>query len=131
MKRKKSEASGFTLIEIMIVVALIGLLATIATPTWVKARTSSQANACINNLRQIDAAVQQWALDTRSAPSTAVAFDNISSYLKHAVICPAGGSSANFGTTYSVTTVGEKPTCQIGNGFPAPYTHVLPIDVSN
>ena len=53
---------GFTLVEIMIVVALIGLLASIAVPNWVHARSTSQVNACINNLRQIDGAKQQWAI---------------------------------------------------------------------
>ena len=65
MKINTSRQSGFTLVEIMIVVAIIGLLAAIAIPNFVKARTTSQTNACINNLRQIDGAKQQWALENR------------------------------------------------------------------
>ena len=131
MTIKKSAESGFTLVEIMIVVALIGLLASIATPTWVKARSNSQMKTCVNNLRQIDAAVQQWALETKQAPANPVLFSDISSYLKHSVVCPSGGSTATFGSTYSLTTVGEKPTCQIGNAWSAPYTHALPTDTTN
>src|SRR3974390_1162463 len=93
MKNRTSRASGFTLVEIMIVVAIIGLLAAIAIPNFVRARTQSQKNACINNLRQIDSAVQTWALENKKAPDATVAFTDISSYLKNAVICPAGGTT--------------------------------------
>ncbi len=54
---------GFTLVEIMIVVAVIGLLAAIAIPNFVKARATSQANACINNLKKIDDAASQFAIE--------------------------------------------------------------------
>ena len=78
MKNRTSRKSGFTLVEIMIVVAIIGLLAAIAIPNFVRARTQSQKNACINNLRQIDGAVQQWALETKQAANASVAFTDIS-----------------------------------------------------
>ncbi len=72
MKNRTSRKSGFTLVEIMIVVAIIGLLAEIAIPTFIKARKTAQGNACINNLRQIDGAIQQWALELNQGSAATV-----------------------------------------------------------
>src|SRR5437660_12880373 len=63
MNIKTLRKDGFTLLEIMIVVAFIGMLAAIAIPTFIRARATSQTHACINNLRQIDGAIQQWTLE--------------------------------------------------------------------
>ena len=126
MKNTTSRKAGFTLVEIMIVVAIIGLLAAIAIPNFVRARTTSQMNACINNLRQIDGAKQQWALETKQATNATPSYTSISPYLRNAVTCPSGGSAATFSTSYTMGTVTAKPTCKILTD-----THVLPDDTSS
>ena len=123
MNLKNNRKSGFTLVEIMIVVAIIGLLAAIAIPNFIKARTTSQMNACINNLRQIDGAIQQWALENKKGAAAAVAFTDISGYLKNAVICPSGGTT--FADSYTIADVATKPVCAKVGG-----AHVLPTDTS-
>ena len=121
--------AGFTLVEIMIVVAIIGLLAAIAIPNFVRARTSSQTNACLNNLRQIDGAIQQWALENKAATTATVAVADISGYLKSFVTCPsAGAAAATVGTmasSYTVANVSTAPLCAIAGALKG-GSHILP-----
>ena len=120
---KTSNLAGFTLVEIMIVVAIIGLLAAIAIPNFVKARSTAQANACINNLKQIDSAANQFALEQRKKTGDPISFPgDLTPYIKLNATgslppCPAGGN-------YSDASVGAEPKCTLGNTVTP--GHVMP-----
>jgi len=103
---KNHRKFGFTLVEIMIVVAIIGLLAAIAIPNFVRAR---QTNACINNLRIIDAAKQQWGLETGQLVTSTPSSSNIVVYMGRTgsvmPVCPLGTSA------YVINALSVIPQC--------------------
>ena len=120
MKINNSRNAGFTLVEIMIVVAIIGLLAAIAIPNFVKARNTSQANACINNMRQIDSGIQQWALEKGKSDSAKATSADVSGYVKGGYpTCPSAGIYTIGLTVATVPAV----TCSKST---APTPHKLP-----
>jgi prepilin-type N-terminal cleavage/methylation domain-containing protein len=110
LKTGPAREAGFTLVEVMIVAGLVGLLAAIAVPEMLRSRDQAHKNSCINNLKQLDYGIQQWALEQKKADSSAISFTDISPYLKGSVVCPAGGTS--FDDSYTVTTVAGAPNCQ-------------------
>ena len=107
-------AAGFTLVEIMIVVLIIGILLAIAIPNFVQARESARAKACVGNLKQIDSASQQYAMDNKLAASAAITGGVptlvTNSYLRSTPSCPEAG-------TYSVgSDMTHSPYCSISTG---------------
>jgi prepilin-type N-terminal cleavage/methylation domain-containing protein len=104
LKKLTTKRGGFTLVEIMIVVAIIALLAAIAVPGFLRARKRSQASKIINDLRLIDSAVDQYAIETAKKTGDAVAITDWTNYLKKDTVLYATGKDL-FGDDYGAQTV--------------------------
>ena len=114
----KKMLKGFTLVEIMIVVAIIAILAAVAIPNFISYRKQSQATACVANLKQIQAAKEMWYMNSSTDPQLT---DLVGSdkKIKTTPVCPAGGSYTVGGST-------TDPTCDKGDTLGSDYKHQLP-----
>ena len=134
------KSKGFTLVEIMIVVAIIGILIAIAIPSFFRARETSRARACQTNLVQIDGAIQQWATENNIAADEGLENDSYDTlwgqeeveerYIRVAPVCPAGGA-------YNPPeTITELPECTLAGtdaeryGLEGTFPHVHPTAIA-
>jgi prepilin-type N-terminal cleavage/methylation domain-containing protein len=108
MQIKTNRNSGFTLVEIMIVVAIIGLLAAIAIPNFVKARETAQLNSIVNNLRITEGAKDQWALENKKGTGDVPVNTDLAPYMKNSTYPP----SLIVGETYNILAVGTSSTAK-------------------
>ena len=99
---------GFTVVEILIVVGIIGLIAGMAVPSFFKARASAQRACCINNLRQLEAAKQSWAMEKGKRDGVKPKIKDITPYLhdQRMPVCPSGGN-------YLLQRLGRDPYCSL------------------
>jgi prepilin-type N-terminal cleavage/methylation domain-containing protein len=109
-------ARGFTLVEIMVVVAILALIAAIAIPNFVKARNSARVKCCIRNLHVMDRAKAQWAFDSKQPNSARPTTTDIAPYLADLRLpeCPANG-------TYRIRSLTRPPNCSLW-----PEGHTIP-----
>ncbi len=106
---KGKNRKGFTLVEIMIVVLIIGILMAIAVPNFIKARSNSQTSTCLANLRQIEGAKELWAMENKKSSTDTPTSANLSGaagYIKTYPTCPVAG-------TYTIGNIGTRPVCSI------------------
>jgi prepilin-type N-terminal cleavage/methylation domain-containing protein len=129
-KKLQTKHAGFTLVEIMIVVAIIALLAAIAVPGFLRARKRSQASRILNDLRMIDSACDQYAIETGRKTGDTVGITDWTNYVKKNAILYNTGNSV-LGSAYGAQTVDSIPQVPAGDlavlsdvagtGFWSPY----------
>jgi len=120
----KRTGKAFTLIEIMIVVAIIGILIAIAVPGFIRAREVSRRSSCEENLVKIDSAKVTWALETNQNELAVPAWDDLvqpnqTGYLRFTPVCPIDG-------TYTIGALNELPSCDATVSLPE-FSHTYPV----
>ena len=104
-----SRRGGFTLVEIMIVVAIIAMLAAIAVPNFLRARKRAQATRVLEDLRMIDSAIDQYAIETNKTTGAAVNWNDIKAYLKTGSALYNSGGGDMFGNSFGAFAVDSLP----------------------
>lgn len=119
---RKQRIAGFSMLEIMVIVIIIGILSIIAIPMARKASATAYQKNCLNNLRIIDQAKQQAALELRLQSNAVISLDQLTPFFQRAVpACAAGGTEATFETSYEINDVSVPASCKID-----PVNHRLP-----
>ncbi len=108
-KLNSKRRGGFTLVEIMIVVAIIALLAAIAVPNFLRSRKRSQATMVLEDLRQIDSAVDQWAIENNKTSSNTPAWSDIQKYLKTGTRLYTSTGNDILGNAFTINSVDTPP----------------------
>ena len=109
LQKLNSRRGGFTLVEIMIVVAIIALLAAIAVPNFLRARKRSQATRVLEDLRMIDSAIDQYAIETNKKTNAAVSWADVQLYLKKGSALYNSGGKDLFGQNFGTLAVDNLP----------------------
>ena len=108
-KLNSKRRGGFTLVEIMIVVAIIALLAAIAVPNFLRSRKRSQATQVLEDLRQIDSAVDQWAIENNKAGGATVLWADVQKYIKTGTRLYTSGGKDILGNSFTINVVDTPP----------------------
>ena len=107
MRSKAKRSAGFTLVEIMIVIMILGILTSIAVPNFLRARQTSRKGGCIHNLKYIDTRKELYAMEAKLENGDTVTWANlVPAYMKSQPDCPGGG-------TYTIDVIGTNPTCTL------------------
>lgn len=108
--QRQNPTAGITMPQLLVVIGVLAVVVlAVVVPNFVRAHATPSKNSCIANLKQIDGAKEQWALENKKTVGTPVDVAAVNSYLKYSIApqCPANG-------TYTYNPVGKAPTCSLG-----------------
>jgi len=109
LQKLNTKRGGFTLVEIMIVVAIIALLAAIAVPNFLRSRKRSQATMIVGDLRQIDSAIDQYSIENNKKSGDSVAWADVLKYIKTGTRLYSSGNKDVLGNAFTISSVDSAP----------------------